>query len=85
MYVWYAFLIGMMSHLVMDTFTKEGVPWLLPLPYKFGFPPLKALRITTGKMVETLGVFPALLIFNLYWYWAHYGHLLGLIKLYLRK
>ncbi|MFI5240623.1 MAG: metal-dependent hydrolase [Candidatus Saccharimonadia bacterium] len=85
MFVWYAFLIGMLSHLVMDTFTKEGVPWLLPLPYKFGFPPLKELRITTGKMVETLGVFPALLVFNLYWYWVHYGRLLELIKLYLRK
>lgn len=24
--VWWAFMIGMISHLVMDTFTKEGVP-----------------------------------------------------------
>src|SRR5580704_1270200 len=52
--VWWAFLIGMLSHLVMDTFTKEGVPWLLPLPFKFGFPPLKAWRITTGKAIEKL-------------------------------
>src|SRR6266480_1366317 len=46
--VWYAFVIGVASHLVMDTFTKEGVPWLLPLPFKFGIPPVKDLRVTTG-------------------------------------
>ncbi len=78
--VWWSFMIGMTSHLVMDTLTKEGVPWLLPLPVKFGLPPLKTFRITTGKAVETLGVFPALLIFNAYWYWAHYHLLLALLR-----
>src|SRR6266536_2921419 len=58
--VWWAFMIGMVSHLIMDTFTKEGVPWLLPLPLKFGLPPLKSLRITTGKAVENLLIFPGL-------------------------
>jgi inner membrane protein len=43
-YVWWAFMIGMFSHLVMDSFTKEGVPWLLPIPIKFGVPPLKRLQ-----------------------------------------
>lgn len=71
-YVWWAFMIGMLSHLVMDTFTKEGVPWLLPIPVKFGFPPIKEFRITTGKGVELYGVFPLLLIFNVYWYYTHY-------------
>ncbi len=61
--VWWAFMIGMISHLVLDTFTKEGVPWLLPLPMKFGIPPLKRLRITTDKWVENLVVFPMLMIF----------------------
>ena len=60
-YVWWAFMIGMVSHLVMDTLTKEGVPWLLPIPIKFGLPPLKEFRITTGKAVETWVVFPILL------------------------
>ena len=58
--VWWAFMIGMFSHLVMDSFTKEGVPWLLPLPIKFGFPPLRRLRITTGKRIESFIVFPLL-------------------------
>jgi inner membrane protein len=71
--VWYAFVIGIFSHLVMDTFTKEGVPWLLPLPYKFGLPPVKDLRITTGKFVENLIIFPGLLAFDV-WLIAHHYH-----------
>ncbi len=77
--VWYAFLIGYVSHLVMDTVTKEGVPWLLPIPVKFGFPPLKRLRITTGKWVETCVVLPALLAFDLWLCWEHYDTLLMLL------
>jgi inner membrane protein len=60
-YVWWAFMIGMASHLIMDSFTKEGVPWLLPIPIKFGIPPLKRFRITTGKWVESFVVLPILL------------------------
>lgn len=59
-YVWWALMIGMVSHLIMDTFTKEGVPWLLPIPVKFGFPPLKRLRITTGKWTENFVTLPIL-------------------------
>lgn len=61
-YVWWAFMIGMASHLIMDTFTKEGVPWLLPIPIKFGIPPIKHFRITTGKWTENFVAFPVLLI-----------------------
>ena len=77
--VWWAFMIGMLSHLVMDTLTKEGVPWLLPVPVKFGLPPLKAFRITTGKAVETWGVFPALLVFNAWLYRVNYQKLLDIL------
>lgn len=79
-YVWWAFFIGMLSHLVMDTFTKEGVPWLLPLPFKFGFPPLRRLRITTGKLTENFIVFPALLIFNGVWLASHYEEILSIMR-----
>jgi inner membrane protein len=78
--VWWAFMIGMLSHLVMDTLTKEGVPWLLPLPIKFGLPPLKEFRITTGKAVETWGVFPLLLVFNAWLYHANYQKLLDILR-----
>lgn len=63
-YVWWAFMIGMVSHLVMDTLTKEGVPWLLPLPFKLGFPPIKAWRVTTGAWVEVWVVFPFILLLD---------------------
>ncbi len=82
--VWYAFLIGIVSHLFMDTLTKEGVPWLLPMPIKFGLPPLKALRITTGKHVETLIVFPALLILDIWLCASHYSTLVLFIHQHVR-
>jgi inner membrane protein len=78
--VWWAFMIGMVSHLVMDTFTKEGVPWLLPLPIKFGIPPLKVWRITTDSGVENFIVFPLLLIFNCWFYFQHYGEIIYLLR-----
>lgn len=81
--VWWAFMIGMLSHLVMDTFTKEGVPWLLPAPVKFGLPPLKSLRLSTGKLVENFVVFPGLLLLNLWLYYAHSQKILDILRHYL--
>ncbi len=80
--VWWAFMIGMLSHLVMDSFTKEGVPWLLPIPIKFGLPPLKSLRITTGKFAENFIIFPALIALNIWFYASHYHHILSLLHHY---
>lgn len=77
--VWWAFVIGIVSHLVMDTFTKEGVPWLLPIPIKLGLPPIKSLRITTGKAVETLIIFPTLLIGNIWFYASNYHEVLNFL------
>jgi inner membrane protein len=70
--VWWAFIIGMLSHLMMDTITKEGVPWLLPIPFKFGIPPIKALRITTGKWRENFVILPLLLVTDIWLCHAHY-------------
>lgn len=77
--VWYAFLLGVGSHLVMDTLTKEGVPWLLPIPIKFGVPPLREWRITTGKAVEMFLVFPLLAAINIWLVSTNYHALLVLI------
>lgn len=79
-YVWWAFMIGMVSHLVMDSFTKEGVPWLLPVPIKFGIPPLRRLRITTGKAGENFLVFPIVLIVLVVLCSANYHDLLELFR-----
>lgn len=63
--VWWAFMIGVISHLVMDSFTEEGVPWLLPMPFKFGFPPIKRWRIKTGHWFEKFVIVPILVICNI--------------------
>lgn len=77
--VWWAFMIGVASHLVMDSFTREGVPWLLPIPIKFGFPPIKVLRIVTGKKVEKYIILPALILFNIWLYANYSGQLVELL------
>ncbi|CAN5121432.1 hypothetical protein BH09PAT3_BH09PAT3_5970 [soil metagenome] len=79
-FVFWAFMIGMISHLVMDTLTKEGVPWLLPIPIKFGLPPIRAWRITTGKWVETRVIFPLIIIFNCWFYFLFYDELVTILK-----
>jgi inner membrane protein len=77
--VWIAFMIGLISHLVMDMFTKEGVPWLLPVPIKFGLPPFRQLRITTGKASETFVVLPGLIGINFLLYSTHYNQVITLL------
>lgn len=79
-FVWWAYMIGMASHLVMDSFTKEGVPWLLPIPVKFGFPPFKRLRVTTGKAVEAFLIFPILILCNALFYAHNYHRLMDFLK-----
>lgn len=71
--VWWAFIAGLVSHLVMDMFTKEGVPLFLPFTLKVGIPPIEQLRITTGKKMELFVVFPALISINIWLYATHYS------------
>jgi inner membrane protein len=82
--IWWAFMIGFASHLIMDTLTTEGVPWLLPIPIKFGIPPFKALRIQTGGLVERFIVFPGLLIANIYIIYFYYDKVKLLLHSYLK-
>ncbi len=78
--VWSAFMIGFISHLIMDTFTREGVPWLFPIPFHFGIPPLKFLRIKTGGLIEKAIIFPGLLLVNGYLYYIHHHTILLFLK-----
>jgi hypothetical protein len=68
----------------MDTLTTEGVPWLLPIPIKFGIPPIKALRIQTGGLVERFVVFPGLFIANIYIFALYYDKIKLLLHSYLK-
>lgn len=74
--VWWSFMIGYLSHLVMDTITHEGVPWLFPLPWKIGFPPIKVLRVKTGGVVEKAIIFPGLVLLTIYMYYLNYSKVL---------
>jgi inner membrane protein len=78
--VWIAFMVGMLTHLVMDSFTKEGVPWLLPIPVKFGFPPIRRMRLTTGKWIESFIVLPGLIIFNIWYISMHYSEVRAMLR-----
>ncbi len=82
--IWWAFMIGFVSHLVMDTITREGVPWLLPIPVKFGIPPMRQFRVETGELVERFVIFPGLLVLNGYIYYNNYVKLLDLFHHHLK-
>jgi inner membrane protein len=56
-------LIGYGSHLILDGLTEEGLPLLWPLKIKFGFPPIKWMRIKTGHWFEKWIIFPGLIVF----------------------
>jgi inner membrane protein len=82
--VWWAFMIGFVSHLVMDTFTQEGVPWLLPVPIKFGIPPVRALRVPTGGFLERFVIFPGLIALVAFIVYFNYEKVRILLHSYLK-
>ncbi|MDQ5963734.1 MAG: inner membrane protein [Patescibacteria group bacterium] len=84
-FIWLAFMIGIVSHLLMDTLTKEGVPWLLPLPFKFGIPPFRAWRVTTGKWVENIVVLPGLIVLTTWLCARNYNDIASLLQNHLVK
>lgn len=76
--VWWAYMWGYLSHLLADSLTKEGVPWLFPIPWKIGFPPLKFLRITTGTWAEKMVLVPIMVIANGFFITANYQKFINL-------
>lgn len=82
--VWWSFMIGFVSHLIMDTLSRDGVPWLFPIPVRLGFPPLRLLRLKTGGLLEKSFIFPGLIIANIWIYYTHYGRFLEILKSYIK-
>ncbi len=78
--VWYAFMIGFVSHLFMDMFSHDGVPLLFPIPFRFGIPPIRFLRIKTGGVVEKSFVFPLLILVNSIVIYGYYHKYLALLR-----
>lgn len=83
--VWLAFMLGVISHLGMDTLTKDGVPWLFPIPFKFGFPPIKSWRVATGKLAEKALVFPLLLLVNAFLIYSNYEKFWNFLKYFIQR
>lgn len=65
--VYAAVIIGFISHLFADALTKDGLPLLFPLKWRIGFPPISALRITTGSWMENLVVLPGTAVY-IFWF-----------------
>lgn len=82
--VWWAFMTGFISHLIMDLVTIEGQPLFFPLPWKIGIPPIKKLRIKTGGMVEKTIVFPFLMVLNGYLVYTFSTRYLEFFRQYIR-
>lgn len=82
--VWWAFMIGFVSHLLMDTITRDGVPWLFPIPIRFGFPPLRFLRLKTGGLLEKSFIFPSLILINIWIYYRYYDRFLEILRNYIK-
>ena len=61
-------LVGYFLHLVADSLTEGGVPWLFPWRFRFGFPPNRNWRFKNGSVWEpvTLFVVCALVLAGLY-------------------
>jgi inner membrane protein len=61
--LWTAFMIGYISHPVLDSFTDKGVPWLWPLKTHIKIPPgPEELRVTTNSFVERVIVRSGIII-----------------------
>ena len=83
--IWWSFMIGYGSHLIIDMLTVDGVPWLFPIPIRFGIPPFRFMRIKTGGLIEKSIIFPGLIIINGYIFYTHYSKYLDILKLYIAK
>lgn len=70
--IFYSLLIGYLSHLLLDSFTEEGLPLLFPLKWKFGFPPFKKMRIKSGRWFENFIVFPVIVLYILWFSISHW-------------
>lgn len=51
-----ALLTGYLLHLVADSLTVGGVPWLYPNPVRLGFPPKRSWRFKSGSAMEPVVV-----------------------------
>lgn len=70
-----AFIAGLLSHLIADMFTEEGVPIFFPLDYHFGIPPdpFQKVRIKTGRWFENLVIYPVVNVALFFVIWHYFN------------
>jgi len=76
-----AIMIGYISHLVADSFTEEGLPLLFPINITFGIPPIRRVRIKTGKWFENLVVYPGIWIYLVWFIHTNQEKLIRILRL----
>ncbi len=64
--LWYAYMLALVSHLASDFITKDGIPLLWPIKFRFGFPPFKFMRMRTGGPIEIYVVRSLLVLWVVY-------------------
>jgi inner membrane protein len=78
--VFTCFVAAYVSHLVADSLTEDGVPWLYPLGGRYGFPPVRRWRIKTGGWFEFAVVLPALWAALIAIWYLHLPEVLALLR-----
>lgn len=76
-----ALMVGYLSHLLADSFTEEGLPLLFPIDLSFGIPPIRRVRIKTGKWFENFIVYPGIWVYLVWFIHTNRDKLSGILKL----
>jgi inner membrane protein len=75
-----AYMISLIAHVAADAITKDGVPLLWPLKFKFGFPPFAFLRFKTGGWYETYVIRSLVIVSILFLTFIYWDRVLQLHK-----
>lgn len=78
-------MVGYISHLLLDSFTEEGIPLFFPIRFRFGFPPIPSWRIKTGKWFEKFVVFPGIILYLLWFSIENQSRLIYLFRVMINK
>lgn len=73
-------MIGFVAHLAADAVTEEGIPLFYPIPWSFGFPPIKRVRMKTGRWFENLVIFPGVWIYLFFFVQKYQTVFVNLLK-----
>ena len=76
----WSIMIGIVSHLISDSVTEEGIPIFFPIRFTFGIPPVKQIRITTGKWFEHFVVYPMVWVYVAWFIYVKEAPLLAIAR-----